>query len=313
MIIEKKDLRPNIDQITVPFNYVLVQMEAKYTTYQMSGRELGIEAAPYVYDEQQNVVPIDERLVSPFGKIVKCPLHLVFNGKQIKKLADRHRPIRYTGEVDDEGDRLKTIVDYSALKNITELKTNSLDVDTDLEVNVGDRIYVSYLHFLNAERDGLFIDTQQGQIVMIKYDLLRMVVDEKNQPKKMLNGWVLIEPKKYDVGTKEEDGREFEQLPSGLVLLNPVNTKKTRKTQLGNVVMSARPLRGYLEDPTKTDDHTFYSGGEKILYDPRYSIKLENDLHQIISEKDLYLIRREGIVIDENTIPKGFDFDKIEI
>lgn len=309
MIIEKKQSLPSISQIIVPNNYVLIKMEAKYDSFQMKGKETGIMASDFIYDNNTKV-NIDERLVSPFGNVMKKPLNLIFNGRKIKQLSDKYQPIRNTGAIGGDGERLKVIVDYSTLREITALKTSSVNYDTDIEVKEGDRVHVSYLHFLNAEKEGLFIDTQEGRMVMVKYDLLRMVVDVNNQPIKMLNGYILLEPKEYDINTVDDRGNEFTQLESGLVLLNAKKTKRTRKNQLGKVLLSGSPLRGYLDDATKIDRETYYKKGDKILYDPRLALKLENELHQIISEKDLYLIRREAIIIDEYD---GFDLDKIEI
>lgn len=311
MIIEAKPKLPSIKQITVPFNYVLVKMEPRYTTFQMKGKETNIIANEFIYDKDTQV-RIDERLVSPFGTVVKTPLNLVFNGREIKRLTDKYEPIRYNGLTDEFGDRQKHIVDYSMLRRITDLKKASLNYDTEMEVKVGDRVHVNYLHYLNAEKDGLFIDSEEGQLVMIKYDLLKMVVDVDNTPIKPLNGYILIEPKQYEVDTVKENGSEFLQHSSGLVLLNPEKkkTRRNRKNQLGIILLSGTPLKGYMENPNKVDRETYYEKGDKILYDPRLSTKLENDLHQVISEKDLYLIRREAIILDEND---GFDLDKIEI
>lgn len=311
MIIEAKPKLPSIKQVTVPFNYVLVKMEERYETFQLKGKESGIYANEFVYDNDTQV-RIDERLVSPFGIVVKTPLQLVFNGREIKRLSDKYEPIRYNGMTDEYGDKIKHIVDYSTLRRITDLKKASLNFDTEMEVKVGDRVHVNYLHFLNAEKEGLFIDTLEGQMVMIKYDLLKMVVDVDNTPIKTLNGYILIEPKQYEVDTVKENGAEFIQHSSGIVLLNPEKkkTRRSRKNQLGTVVLSGTPLKGYMDDPRKVDRETYYEKGDKILYDPRLATKLENDLHQVISEKDLYLIRREAILLDEN---EGFDLDKIEI
>lgn len=311
MIIEAKPTLPSVSQITVPFNYVLVKMEPRYQTYQMKGRETNILANEFIYDKDTQV-RIDERLVSPFGTVVKTPLNLVFNGREIKRLADKYEPIRYNGFVDEYGDRQKHIVDYGVVRRIADLKKASLNYDTDMEVRVGDRVHVNYLHYLNAEKEGLFIDSQEGQLVMIKYDLLKMVVDADNTPIRALNGYILIEPKQYEVDTVKENGAEFIQHESGLVLLNPEKkkTRRNRKNQLGTVLLAGSPLKGYMDNPDKVDRETYYQKGAKILYDPRLATKLENDLHQVISEKDLYLIRREAIILDEN---EGFDLDKIEI
>lgn len=300
MIIEKKSTLPSVEDITVPFNYLLIKMEDSYTSYQMRGKELNIHTPEVIYDEKGNQVRIDEKLVSPFGRVMKTPLNLIYNGREIKKLSDRYKPVRQSNERDANGERKKFIADYSALSHITALKKESLAYDTQMEVRAGDRVHVSYIHFLNAEKEGLFIDTDQGKMVLVKYDLLRMTVYEDNQPKKMLNGYILITQQEYDVDIKEEEGVQFTERASGIVTLNPTKTKRTRKNQIGVVKLCGTPLRGYLEIPNQVDDNTMYEAGEKFVYDPRYAVKLENDLHQIISEEDLYIIRREAILLSQN-------------
>lgn len=308
MIIEKKNPLPKAESITVPCNYVLIKMDDALNSYQFKGKETGITASPIIYDNDKQV-RVDERLVSPFGTVIKRPERLVYNGRLIKEMTRKYEPIRLTGGIDAYGEREKVIVNPSALREIGELKQSSVSYDTDLEIENGDRVHVSYIHYLNAGKQGLFIDTQEGDMVLVKYDLLRMVVDGNNQPKRMLNGYMLIEPEALDIEVEQEDGVEFTQRESGLVMINPTKIKKTRKKQIVRVLVGGTPLRGYLEEPNKVDTKKTYKEGDRLLIDPRFSLKLENDVHQIISEKDLYVIRREAIIFDE----EEFDIDRVEI
>jgi len=307
--IEKKDTRPKVKDIQMLFNHVLLKMDPSYESYQFSGKETGILASPIIYDKGKQI-RVEEKLVNPFGEVMKVPSALVYNGKKIAALVKKYQPVRSTDVFNEDGEPMRVIANYSALHEINQLKRSSVSYDTDIEVQVGDRVHVNYLHFLNAKQDGLFVDTEEGRMVMVKYDLLRMTVDENNQPKKMLNGYVLIEPEQYDVDIKKENGNSIIETASGIALLNATNTKKTRKRQKGFIVVGGTFLRGYLEEPHKSDRAQNYKKGDRILYDPRFSVKLENDVHQIISEKDLYLIRRDGIIADSYEYP---DFDKIEI
>lgn len=308
--IEKKDTRPSVKTMIVPFNYVLIKMDKPNETFQFKGKETKLSQSPIIYDGEKQI-RVDERLVSAFGTVMKRPEQLVFNGRKIAELVNRYQPIRETNEIDEYGEKRKVIVDYSILNEINRLKKASLSYDSQLEINNGDRVHVSYLHFLQAEKEGLFIETQEGEMVLVKYDLLRMVVNNDNQPIRMLNGYLLLQPKEYEVDIKKEDNVEFVERESGLVLLNPVKVKRTKKKQIGTILIGGTHLNGYLEEPKKRDNPQTYKSGDRILYDPRYALKLENDLHQIISEKDLYLIRREAIITDEYELPN--DFDKIEI
>lgn len=310
IIIEKKPTLPSVKDIKVPYNYVLVKMDDSYETFQFKGQETQIMASPIVYDQGKEI-RVDEKLVNPFGTVMKTPDRLAYHGREMKYITDTYQPVRKGKELNEYGEPIKYIANRSAMRELTELKKTSLSYDTDMELCEGDRVHVSYIHFLNAEKEGLFIETQEGNLVFIKYDLFRMTVDENNQPKKMLNGYVLIKPKVYDVNIEKDNGVEFTKTDSGLVLLNPKTTKRTRKNQIGTVILCGTPLRGYIEMPNQVDPKVMYSVGEQLLYDPRYATKLENDLHQIISKEDLYLIRREGILLSEGTF--FGDFSKIEI
>lgn len=297
-------------KLKVPFNYVLIKMDENYTTYQMKGKETGILQHHIVYDKGK-VIRADEKIVNHFGTVIKVPERLIFNGHEMAALNKEYQPIREFGEPDEFGARQKRIVHPDILRKIGNLKKNSVDYETSIELNEGDRVFVSYIHLLQAEKHGLYIyNTDIGDLVMVKYDLLRMVVDEHKKPIKMLNGLILIKPKKYTDDIKHDRGYSYIERDSGIALINPSETKSKRANQVGEVVLCGTPISGYLNYYELVDDDIMYSYGDNILYDPRLAIKLENDLHQIIYEEDLYLIRREAIIADKNMIT---DFDKIII
>lgn len=298
------------ETIRIPLNYVLIKMDDKHETYQMKGRETGI-LSPQVIHDNGKQVDVRERHVSNFGIVVKTPERLCFNARKIKELSDRHKPIREVGEKNDMGERRKVIVNQSALDEIKTLKSTSVDYDSEIEIRKGDRVHVSYIYYLNAERQGLFIyDTDMGDLVMIRYDFLRMVVDKENKPIKMLNGLILIKPKKEINDIKTENGVKIVERESGIALITNTETKRTRKNQKGSVILCGKPIKGYMHAPNLTDPETRYEKGDELLYDPRLATKLENSLHQIISEEDLYMIRREAILADSNVFP---NFDLLEL
>lgn len=286
-------------------NYVAVKLDPSYETYQIKGRESGIIAPDHEYDRdsktgKQRIVNRKEKNVAVFGEVISVPQKLIFNRKRIRRITDS------TTVVKRVGDQMQVIC-WSSQKHIDKLRAESLEFDTDVEVKVGERVNFSYRHYIEAQKNGMYADTDIGEIVFIKYDMLKLVVDSDMNPIRMLNGYVLVEPELVDI--KDENGVSYVNTTGDLIIANPNEKyKKSRKNQIGKVILSGSPVKGYLNDYDTVDPEVELRVGERIMYDPRGSIKLENEIHQVLSDKDLYIVRRRHVwLLQENCI----NFDDI--
>lgn len=286
-------------------NYVLIFPDPQLETYQIKGVDMGIISPDFKYENGERI-SISERNASVFGKVYAAPSYLTFNQQKIKKLVDNNK-LFYR----ENGHNIP--VNIGIHRVIAELTKNSVIYDSEVEVEVGDRVNFSYMAHKTSKDQKMIFDTELGEMYLIKYDMLYMTVDENYKPKKMLNGYVLAQPEEIEI-LKEEDGKEFIEHKSGLVTLAPKNKiKKTKKTQKGTITLFGIRNKGYLQEIEKKDFEDQLAIGQKIIYDPRRSQKLEYDTHQIMSDKTLHLIHRKDIMFIDGMFGAMIDIDKIGI
>lgn len=290
--------------LKIPFNHVLVHADPHLETYQMSGRELNIIATDFKYEKGERI-NVKERNASVHGRVYAVPDNIIYNGSLIEKVKRENTLFKI-----ENGEKVP--VNISMHRYIGNLTEGSLMYDTQMEVNVGDRVNFSYQAHKKAKDEKKFIETDMGEMMLIKYDLLFMTVSEDNKPKKMLNGWVLIEPEEIDI--KKEDGKEFIEHSHGLVTLVPKNKfKKTRKTQVGKIVNFGSRCKGYIQYPKLPDYVINFNINDKVVYDPRTAQKLEYDTHQIMSDKALHLVQRKDIKYVHEEIVEALKLNKKEL
>lgn len=285
-------------------NYVAVKLDPAYSTFQIKGKESGIIAPDHEYENdaktgKQRIINRKEKHVAVFGEVIAVPQKLIFNRGRIRKISDSTTVFK---RIDDK----IQVVDWSSQKKIDGLRSESVEFDTDIEINVGEKVNFSYRHFIEAQKNGMYADTDIGEVVFIKYDMLKLVVDKDMNPIRMLNGYILVEPELVD--SMEENGGSFVSVSGDLVMPNYEKHKKSRKNQIGKVALSGNPVRGYLNDYDSVDPDLELNTGDRILYDPRGAQKLENEIHQVLSDKDLYIVRRRHIWLVQE---KSLNFDDI--
>lgn len=276
----------NTNELTMLNNYVLILPDPQLTSYQFKGRESGLISPDFSYEKGQKI-SVREKNLSVFGTVYGVPSHLQFNMPEIELIKRSYTLFRF-----DKGERVPINIPTHRL--LGELNRNSVMFDTKIEINKGDRVNFSYLAHKTAKDEKMIFDTELGEMYLIKYDMLYMVVDEDLKPKRMLNGYILVQPE--EIETKKEGAQEFIEHTGGLVTLVPKHKlKKTRKTQKGEVLKAGSIINGYLQHPEKKDFIQGVKTGQTILYDPRLCQKLEFDTHQIMSDKILHLVQRKDI------------------
>ena len=290
----------NLKTFRILTNYVLVLPDKQLETYQRGGVELGIISPDFKYEKGEKI-SVKERNMSVMGTVYTVPDRLLFNLKHITELND-HTLFTVIGKE-------AVPVNISLHRQIGNATEASVLFDVDMEIAVGDRVNFSYLSHVKAKKEGMIVDTELGEMYLIKYDMIYMTLTADNKPKKMLNGYLLVEPE--EIETLKEGAQEFIEHTGGIVTLAPkFKLKKTKKNQIGSLILAGSRCRGYLQHKTKTDCIQELDKNEKLIYDPRICQKLEFDTHQIMSDKILHLIQRKDIHF---ICEKDFDFSKLSL
>lgn len=281
-------------------NYVLVLPDPQLETYQRDGKELGIISPDFKY-ENGSKITVKEKNLSVMGTVYSVPEKLNFNLDEITNL-NRHTLFTVKNEQ-------AVPVNIGLHRHIGNLTEASVLFETDIEIEKGDRVIFSYMAHKKAKDDGMVVETKHGDMYLIKYDMLYMVLNKEDKPKKMLNGYLLVEPEERE--TIKEGAQEFIEHSGGLVTIAPKHKlKKSKKNQIGKILLAGTRCKAYLQHKDKKDCIQPLNLDEKIIYDPRLTQKLEFDTHQIISEKILHLIQRKDIHF---FCEKDFDFSKLSL
>jgi hypothetical protein len=160
---------------------------------------------------------------------------------------------------------------------------NCLRWKTDIEVEVGDAVWVSYMAVIDY--DCLVIDGTE--YALINYSEFRLA-KKKTGDVVMLNGWVLYKP--------------FTESRSS-VLIDP---KPTIDHSKGIVYLTGSPNKSYVVNDKKWVDLDRYvdlKPGDVFLKKSKHdTLLLEDPVFQYFAEENLYLILRKNIVaiIDSN-------------
>lgn len=251
-------------------NYVLVLPDKDFETYQFGGKETGILAASYEYDEKGQMQSAKQKHIAVSGIVYAVPNKLIFNADKIWNLQDNN-DLR-------QGVRVRQ---PHIQQKIDRYRSNSVQFDVPIEISVGDRVYFEYL----AHQLSQSIMTDLGIMLLIKYDML--IMTDKGT---MLNGFILVE------------NEEFEAPKSTLTLVMDKTEKKTRNRAQGKVISSNGMCNGYLDHRNHYDGNI--ETGDTIVYDPRFAKELEYGLHRIFSEKRLIRIQRKDVyaVLDKTAL-----------
>jgi co-chaperonin GroES (HSP10) len=240
------------------------------------------------------------------GKVYAVPQKIQFNRGAIKAINDSYTLVAKVG-----GEH--KVVNGPLMRKINDLKKESCRFETDNELQVGDTVKFSYMAHLTAKENNAIFDTQEGKMYFIKYDDIFMTVDGNGQPKKMINGYILIDPDVVEL--KTENGMEYTE-KAGLIIPQIGKDNRQRKgakCMEGRVLLAARPLScegkpgGYFDLENYNEVSVDVNSGDRILFDGRIAQQLEHENHQAMSEKKLYMIQRKDILFMEKDNVGLFD------
>lgn len=204
------------------------------------------------------------------GTIIKLPKRLKYNGAQLIK------------------ERNGFANDRASIAIYSELKENSMLFDTTIEPKEGDTVFFSYIEHLECYQHGRFIETEDRDLLLMRYDSLVCSHRLNNiESLKPLNGLVLIEPL-----SMQED-----KTPIETVTLQKYKNK-IQKIGTGRVLLTGKKCNGYLEDLTAPKDTDEVKEGQIILFRPAGATLLEWHTHKVLFKgKTVMSIHRKDILM----------------
>lgn len=289
----------NSEKIKPINGYVLIKPDPHYETYQIEGRETGIISSNISYADvngKQTLIDVKERNYSVRGTVINVPSRLNPPDENFRKM-DKG--------VYKEGSNRGMIENSAAVERYNNFSSTVNKYDTDMELEKGDRIFISWRSHMQKN----VVETEIGDLLLISYSDILMTLNEDNSPKKMINGWVLF-TKVKDESVKQINGVYIKESSSGLAI--PVMNDKLKDLKnTGICVLAGKPNRGYKDFVDYEDEKYDIAPGEKMLIKSQGLRNLEPLNHREYKEK-YYITHRRFIIFTESTAEKaGIEFDKL--
>lgn len=294
----------NHRDIVVPLNHVLIKPDEDFKFFHNEkGEETGIHVATsfrqyknpnseWDYEEEEVLETISQNL-SYSGTVIKTPRRINFDGYAAERYFKENQhileDITYTSE-DEERMRGKRKVAMKCAARLQEIRENSLQFDVDIEINEGDKVYYDFMEKFSVYKNGLVLDTDIGELYLIRYDKLEMVVRDGNVHPLNMN--VLIEWK-----SKEE-------ISYGSLTLaaSPKKIYETSGIQEGVVVGVPTQAKGFLNPEEKVSVHNM-NLGECVVFKPEYAYYLENENHYtLFGGREILRIRAHNILFKKDGV-----------
>lgn len=281
ILLEKKTDLVDPSKVVIPANYLLVLPDKNHEFYHdKDGNETDLMVGTSFVKDMAEDDDLNDR---PQERVDTLAQHYSVRGK-VYAIPQKLRFLR------KEIDRFKGTLSHDDLPKLTQAMEASVEYDTDIEVEVGDEVIFDYLAHIGCYDEGRWIETELGDMFLIRYDEIHMRIDSDGN-KHPINGWMVI--------TREE---MKEQLESGLYT-PPINQEKITSKAFGYVIHQGKPLRGTKERLYEPDDTYDFKEGQRILYRPGGSRPLEWVLHQTLyPNKKALLIHRKDVFYAEEYV-----------
>lgn len=181
--------------------------------------------------------------------------------------------LRYTGR---EAHKIRQVKSRSSRQQLKLLRLNaySLDYDVDMELQVGDTIWIDFTAILEAKQSGLV--TKEG--LLVRYD--GVILAKRNDSIIPVNGNVIIESLKEDEDIK---------------IARNVSKLENR----GKVIYAGKTIRHYKYYPTHTE-YDDIKAGDVIVHRKSAGIPIEMPMYQKLDKPYLFIKRRD-ILCTETT------------
>jgi hypothetical protein len=157
----------------------------------------------------------------------------------------------------------------------------SVEYDVDMELEIGDRVIMSYLSYGEAIKNA-----SVDECHYVRYD--EILVAMRGDQVIPLNGLVLIEP------INMTESNEVKEVSKFLILPDYVKIQKSETR--GIVRYKGKPVKRYLLDRFDTiyESEDDIQVGDYVYFSPNYAVPLQYDMHKTLP-MTLYRMRRKDI------------------
>jgi len=266
--------------IELATNWVLIKPDEETEYFHLNGKRTSILVgrSAMKYFEEEDSFDFDMRETVDnhadhwpiTGQVIAAPKKITFYGHE----AERKKK--------EWGDSINP----DDLQHLTKLQQNSSNVASDVEVQVGDQVIFDYMAVFNAMEGGLFVVTDIGVLVLVKYDrLIGRVRGEEIYP---LNNQLFFEWKKPVVSELI------------ITLDKEISDVEYGKAQVGVLTHVGKDFRYYYNYGEFMDFPTDFSVGDKIYFNPIETNMIEAKQHlTIFGGKEIYVINRSRVLAKE--------------
>lgn len=254
----------NASKIKIKTNYVLIKPDADHEK---------LSNGLYIGSTKET----EARHYAITGTVLIVPDRLVYRGKEAKNLRAK------TGGHMDEFDA----------KDLISILNGSMRHETDMEIEVGDKVYFDYIAQFNANTEGKSIQVEgHGECILMEYSMLSAV--QKGEEFIPINGyiWIRMIQDTHDLGND---------------IIIP-DTVDTTVPGIATVVKVGKPIKEYLSAKHSDQGLIGLTAGQTIMFYDAVKTPLEYALHETDEMKGLYKIMRKDI---HAILPDGFKSERV--
>lgn len=182
------------------------------------------------------------------GLVVSVPSELRYKGREAAKL----RGTKLRGNL--------------TAKRLAEVNAETVDLDVEMEVEVGDIVYFPFTALSEAERKGIVIEGGY----LLRYDDL--ILSKRGDEIIPLNGNALVIPSEKE----EEDFEVF---------------RDTYRTMKGTIAHLGSLVKHYFYYPEHIDEDDV-SVGDEVYFRRTYGVPVETEIYRTLDRMYYYMPRR---------------------
>lgn len=265
-----------LSKLSIKRNYVLVKPDADHETLKVKGSDGDVEL---------DLVPTFETEARHYGitgTVLKVPEALVYRGRQV---------IDYRKETE-------TNRGLDEMRKLGLLRKGSLDHETEMELEVGDRVWFDYKAHMHGNTEQKSIDIEgHGNCLLMRYDMIFMRERDLNMAP--INGWIWIKDIEgsRDLGNGLVLPDTIDVTPKGVGEIVKLGKAITHHAdQEYNLRMDAICIDGKLEDlASNVMTHGDLRPGMIVHFREKAAIPLEYSMHETLGLEGLKKIRFKDI------------------
>lgn len=267
-------------KIRLQQNYVLIKVDKDFDKYHNEKGEETMFIAPTSFKHavdlrsednfaERDIMDSYSHNMAASGTVITCPDKLVFLGNEIKEhlKANQHN----LGYIDDkDAPHRSKMAAMSILNQVEKMRENSLMLQTEIDIQPGDRVFFDYLERFTIYEAGRVLQTDIGELFLIRYDKLEIRIRDGHI--KPLNGFVLVE---WERSKPIQFGALYLAGPDKRI-------EETVGVQNAEIVALPDPVNAHMDDLEFSDPVKYLKVGERVAFQSHDATPLEPDNHFIL-------------------------------